>query len=265
MAPLIDVPAEKREAFDPQRNAQQDTLFAKGMNSGMTGYEQAIASRKQELFSAVFAQLAASGVTEATVVEVGMGTFPNANYYFDPAVAGTANRGYALDLVGIDPNDAMETYARDNLAKAIGGVGRARGGGESESSPSTSTSTSLRIAHGVAEALPLATNSADAVVCTLTLCSVLDPDAAVAEIKRVLKPGAPFLFVEHVLSEDDPGLAQQQLRFNGLQIAMADGCHLDRKTLDVVKAAGFKSVTAERFTLPGFGLISSQVAGIAVA
>ena len=265
MAPLINVPAEKREAFDPQRNAQQDTLFAKGMNSGMTGYEQAIASRKQELFSAVFAQLAASGVTEATVVEVGMGTFPNANYYFDPAVAGTANRGYALDLVGIDPNDAMETYARDNLAKAIGGVGRARGGGESESSPSTSTSTSLRIAHGVAEALPLATNSADAVVCTLTLCSVFDPDAAVAEIKRVLKPGAPFLFVEHVLSEDDPGLAQQQLRFNSLQIAMADGCHLDRKTLDVVKAAGFKSVTAERFTLPGFGLISSQVAGIAVA
>ena len=82
---------------------------------------------------------------------------------------------------------------------------------------------------------------------------------------RVLKPGAPFLFIEHVLSEDDPGLAKQQLRFNGLQIAMADGCHLDRKTLDVVKAAGFKSVEAERFTLPGFGLISSQVAGIAVA
>ena len=102
-------------------------------------------------------------------------------------------------------------------------------------------------------------------ICTLTLCSVLDPERAVAEIKRVLKPGAPFMFIEHVLSEDDPNLAQLQLRFNYMQIAMADGCHLDRKTLDVIKSAGFGSVEAERFSLPGFGLISSQVAGIAVA
>ena len=68
-----------------------------------------------------------------------------------------------------------------------------------------------------------------------------------------------------MLSEDDPNLAQLQLRFNSMQIAMADGCHLDRKTLDVIKSAGFGSVEAERFSLPGFGLISSQVAGIAVA
>jgi ubiquinone/menaquinone biosynthesis C-methylase UbiE len=53
--------------------------------------------------------------------------------------------------------------------------------------------------------MPLPTASADAVVCTLTLCSVLDPAAALAEVRRVLKPGAPFLFIEHVLSEEDPG------------------------------------------------------------
>lgn len=254
MAPLVDVPVDKRLAFDPERNAQQDVMFARGMNSGMGGYEQAIAGRKRALFSEVFSRLPTD--TEVTVVEVGMGTFPNAPYYFDPAVHGGIRR--RIDLVGVDPNDAMELFARDNLARVAG-------------APSTSASAlvpgepSLRIVHGVAEALPLRTHSADAVVCTLTLCSVLDPVAAVAEIKRVLKPGAPLLFIEHVLSEDDAGLAAQQVRFNGLQMAMADGCHLDRKTLDVVNAAGFASVQAERFNLPGFGLISSQVAGIAVA
>ena len=83
--------------------------------------------------------------------------------------------------------------------------------------------------------------------------------------RGVLKPGAPLLFIEHVLSEDDPGLAALQLRFNAMQMAMADGCHLDRKTLDIVRAAGFSNLEAvERFTLPGFGLISSQVSGIAI-
>jgi ubiquinone/menaquinone biosynthesis C-methylase UbiE len=153
----------------------------------------------------------------------------------------------------VDPNDAMESFARSNLAKANAAFGG--GGGED---------ASLRIVHGVAEALPLKDNSADAVVCTLTLCSVLDQVAAVSEIKRILKPGAPFMFIEHVLSEDDPRLAAQQISLNGMQVAMADGCHLDRKTLDVIDAAGFASVRSERFTLPGFGLISSQVAGIAI-
>mmetsp|Transcript_31750 Transcript_31750/g.79778 ORF Transcript_31750/g.79778 Transcript_31750/m.79778 type:complete len:158 (-) Transcript_31750:813-1286(-) len=157
----------------------------------------------------------------------------------------------------------MEDFARSNLAKAVGGSSRA--GGAAAPASAHAAAASLRIVHGVAEALPLPSNCADAVVCTLTLCSVRDPAAALAEIRRVLKPGAPFLFVEHVLSEDDPGLAAQQLRFDSLQVAMADGCHLDRRTLDLVNAAGFKSVEAERFSLPGFGLISSQVAGIAVA
>ena len=105
-----------------------------------------------------------------------------------------------LDLVGVDPNDAMESFARANLDKA--------------SKDAPQIDASLRVVHGVAEALPLPANCADAVVCTLTLCSVSDPAAAVAEMRRILKPGAPLLFIEHVLSEDDPGLAAQQLRFN---------------------------------------------------
>jgi SAM-dependent methyltransferase len=117
----------------------------------------------------------------------------------------------------------------------------------------------------VAEALPLPTSSADVVVCTLTLCSVLDPAAAVAEIRRVLKPGGSFVFVEHVLSEDDDALRAQQVALDGLQAKLADGCHLNRRTLQTITSAGFADYElVERFTLPGFGLISSQVAGIAI-
>lgn len=244
MAPLVDVDPGLRSTYDLPRSDKQDYLFAKGMAQGMTGYEMAVKERKQRLFADVFARLPKGA--EATVVEVGLGTFPNASYYFE-----SKGGPSSLDLVGVDPNDKMKAFATDNLAKA-----RVAG---------SELDASLRIVHGVAEALPLPSKSADAVICTLTLCSVLDPERAVAEIKRVLKPGAPFMFIEHVLSEDDPNLAQLQLRFNSMQIAMADGCHLDRKTLDVIKSAGFGSVEAERFSLPGFGLISSQVAGIAVA
>ena len=246
MAPLVDVDPGLRSTYDLPRSDKQDYLFAKGMAQGMTGYEMAVKERKQRLFADVFARLPKGA--EATVVEVGLGTFPNASFYFDSERKGGPS---SLDLVGVDPNDKMKAYATDSLGKA-----RVAG---------SELDASLRIVHGVAEALPLPSKSADAVICTLTLCSVLDPERAVAEIKRVLKPGAPFMFIEHVLSEDDPNLAQLQLRFNSMQIAMADGCHLDRKTLDVIKSAGFGSVEAERFSLPGFGLISSQVAGIAVA
>ena len=246
MAPIVDLDPGLVSKYDLPRSDKQDYLFAKGMAQGMKGYEQAVKDRKQRLFSEVFAQLP-KGV-EATVVEVGLGTFPNASYYFEGEVKSGPS---SLDLVGVDPNDAMESYATANLAKAR--------------SSGSKLDAHLRIVHGVAEALPLLSKSADAVICTLTLCSVVDPERAVAEVRRVLKPGAPFMFIEHVLSEDDPNLAQLQLRFNAMQIAMADGCHLDRKTLDVIEKAGFSSVKAERFSLPGFGLISSQVAGIAVA
>ncbi len=118
----------------------------------------------------------------------------------------------------------MENYARDNAAKA--GLG---------------ATSSLRVVHGVSEALPLASKSCDAVVCSLTLCSVVDPARSVAEIKRVLRPGGQFVFWEHVLSETDPSFAEEQVRATPMQIKRADGCHLDRRTGDIIRKAGFRS------------------------
>ena len=285
MAPLVDADPAGSALYDVRRDATRDALFAEGMNTGMTGYEMAIADRKRALFKRMLERLPrddegnGTGEKEATVVEVGMGTFPNADAYFNafasfdcalPAAAlgsttlcdarrselTDAKNLPRLDIVGVDPNDAMEKYARAAFESA-----RA----EATADGRVAARNTLRVAHGVAEALPLPTSSADAVVCTLTLCSVLDPAAAVAEIRRVLKPGGSFVFVEHVLSEDDDALRAQQVALDGLQAKLADGCHLNRRTLQTIQSAGFADYElVERFTLPGFGLISSQVAGIAV-
>lgn len=285
MAPLVDADPAGSALYDVRRDATRDALFAEGMNTGMTGYEMAIADRKRALFKRMLERLPrdeegnGNGEKEATVVEVGMGTFPNADAYFNafasfdcalPAAAlgsttlcdarreelTDAKNLPRLDIVGVDPNDAMEKYARAAFESA-----RA----DATADGRVAARNTLRVAHGVAEALPLPTSSADAVVCTLTLCSVLDPAAAVAEIRRVLKPGGSFVFVEHVLSEDDDALRAQQVALDGLQAKLADGCHLNRRTLQTVQSAGFVDYElVERFTLPGFGLISSQVAGIAV-
>ena len=125
---------------------------------------------------------------------------------------------------------------------------------------------SLRVARGVGEALPLADESVDAVVSTLTLCSVVDPAASLREIARVLKPRTGrLLFLEHVLSETDEGLARTQRALTPLQVLAADGCHLDRRTLQTVRdTAGFARVDAEMSTLDGFWYLSPTAAGFAV-
>lgn len=196
------------------------------------------------------------------VLEVGMGTFPNAPYYVQ-AMKGISDsdgsaslRGGGLDIISVDPNDSMFDYAKDS-AKRSGLLS------------SSSNTISLRNVHGVAEALPFADNSIDAVVGTLTLCSVVDQQQALNEIRRVLKPNGvgKYLFWEHVLSEDNAGLALQQKVLSPLQTAVADGCHLNRRTGVNIQNAGFGGgVELEYIMLDGItGIISPTVFGIAAA
>ena len=94
------------------------------------------------------------------------------------------------------------------------------------------------------------------------LCSVPSVQRALAEVRRVLKPGGKFLFIEHVVAPDTQLRLLQHL-LNPLQQATADGCHLDRDTLSSIQSAGFATVDASRFAVPGLGLIGPHVAGIA--
>jgi SAM-dependent methyltransferase len=88
-----------------------------------------------------------------------------------------------------------------------------------------------------------------------------------AEIQRVLKPGGIFVFIEHVQART-PGLRTLQNVLTPLQALLADGCHLNRKTADLIREYGgeFSEIQIEDFTVDlGFGsdLIATQICGYA--
>jgi ubiquinone/menaquinone biosynthesis C-methylase UbiE len=105
-----------------------------------------------------------------------------------------------------------------------------------------------RVVRAPAEALPFADGSFDYAVSTLVLCSVDDPQRALSEVRRVLKPGGALLFVEHVRS-DEPKLAHWQDRLQPLQYRVGHGCHCNRPTLENMEAAGFRMAELEHDTV----------------
>jgi ubiquinone/menaquinone biosynthesis C-methylase UbiE len=106
------------------------------------------------------------------------------------------------------------------------------------------------IQDGTAEALPHADASFDCVVCTFTLCSVQSPPAALAEARRVLKPGGRFLFCEHGLAPD-PEVARWQRRIEPVWKRLAGGCHLTRPIGASLTAAGMTLTDLSSMYLPG--------------
>jgi ubiquinone/menaquinone biosynthesis C-methylase UbiE len=89
-----------------------------------------------------------------------------------------------------------------------------------------------------AERLPFPDDCFDTAVVTFVLCTVPDPVTALAEIKRLLRPGGPLLLAEHVRS-DDPRLARRQDRQRRFYNLVVAGCNPNRDTLTTVHTAGF--------------------------
>ncbi|SIS48091.1 class I SAM-dependent methyltransferase [Neptunomonas antarctica] len=111
--------------------------------------------------------------------------------------------------------------------------------------------------------LPLASNSLDVVLCCLVLCSVSDPQQALLEIYRVLKPGGTLVVFEHVRSEHVFTRACQQL-VNPLWKPLACGCHLQRHTFQYIEEAGFTTDKLETYrhqALPA--LVGTVLEGVA--
>lgn len=153
------------------------------------------------------------------VLEIGFGSGANLPFYPETVTS----------IVVIEPDPAMLALARDRLA---------------------STPAPLRRIVGVAEAIPAPDHSFDTVVSTLTLCSVRDPTLALAEIRRVLRPGGRFLFLEHGLA-DSPGLARWQRRISPLFSRLPCGCSLDRDVSQLIAQARFSSVSIAEAYAPG--------------
>jgi len=108
----------------------------------------------------------------------------------------------------------------------------------------------VEVVNGLAERLPAADGSADAVVVSLVLCSLPDQDAALREFHRVVKPGGQLRFLEHVRA-DAPGLARvQRLLDATIWPRLAGGCHTGRDTTAAIDRSGFTIERIDRFRFP---------------
>ena len=90
----------------------------------------------------------------------------------------------------------------------------------------------------------------DAALSTMTLCTIPDVVGALRELRRVLKPGAPFHFAEHGAAPDAK-VARMQARCNGFQRRVAGGCNLNRDIPTLLATGGFEVEVIENFYLKG--------------
>lgn len=178
-------------------------------------YDRVVAPMEEAGLQAWRAELLA-GLT-GTVVEVGAGTGANLAHY--PC---TVER-----LVLTDPVPAMLTQLRARLDQLPTGI-------------------DVEVHRASAASLPLGDGEADAVVSTLVLCSVPDPAGALAEARRVLRPGGTLVFLEHVAAEGRPDRLRWQHRLDHVWPHLAGGCRLTRETEALIERSGFEVVGLTR-------------------
>ncbi len=107
----------------------------------------------------------------------------------------------------------------------------------------------VRFVRAVSDALPFPQASFDTAIVALVLCTVGDLGRAVAELRRVLRPGGRLLLMEHVRATDD-ALAQVQDLVEGPWSWWNGGCRPNRRTLAAVQAAGFSFEEPEWYGYP---------------
>jgi ubiquinone/menaquinone biosynthesis C-methylase UbiE len=166
-----------------------------------------------------------------TVVEIGFGSGTNIPYYPD-----AVERVYAIDPAVVGRKLAAKRLAASRIPVEFIGLDGAR--------------------------IPLDDASVDNALSTWTLCTIPNVDAALHEIRRVLRPGGRLIFLEHGLS-DDADVARRQRRFNPIQRRVAGGCNLDRDPAALVAAAGFAIENIDTFVISGPKIMSYMYAGTA--
>ena len=159
------------------------------------------------------------GAAEGRVLEVGIGSGLNLPLY-GPRVRA---------VVGLEPSPELLRMARDRAVTA---------------------QIAVELIEASAETIPLDAASIDTVVTTWTLCTIPDAPRALAELRRVLKPGGALLFVEHGRAPG-PGVARWQDRLDPLWWRVAGGCHLNRKIDDLISGSGFRIDALANARLPG--------------
>ena len=141
------------------------------------------------------------------VVEIGFGSGHNVPYY--PAAVSR--------VAAVEPSDVGWKLAAERIAASPVLVQRSGLDGQ---------------------ALPFGDDTFDCAVSAWTMCTIPDIDGALAELRRVLRPGGTLHFIEHGLAPDEP-VARWQRRAEPLQKRLVGGCHLTRPIVDLVRQAGF--------------------------
>jgi ubiquinone/menaquinone biosynthesis C-methylase UbiE len=113
------------------------------------------------------------------------------------------------------------------------------------------------------ESIPLDDASVDAVLTTFTLCTIPDVERALVEMRRILRPGGTFHFVEHG-RHPDPSVAKWQDRFNPVQKFFAGGCHINRQIDELVTDAGFELQEIDNPTITGPSIETYLFRGVAL-
>ncbi|MEV0095469.1 class I SAM-dependent methyltransferase [Streptomyces sp. NPDC050738] len=157
------------------------------------------------------------------VIEIGAGNGLNFAHY--PAAVS--------EVVAIEPERTLRRLALQSAAHA---------------------EVPVDVVPGAAEALPVKSEAFDAAVASLVLCTVRNLPRALAEIRRVLRPGGELRFFEHVLAPQRAMATTQRVVDRTVWPLLFGGCHTSRDTLAAIEAAGFDVVTYRRLTIPEKGL-----------
>jgi ubiquinone/menaquinone biosynthesis C-methylase UbiE len=159
------------------------------------------------------------GAAEGRVLEIGVGSGLNFPFY----------GATVISVIGLEPSSALLRMARPRASSA---------------------KVPITLLDASAEAIPLDSDSIDTVVTTWTLCTIPNAPVALAEIRRVLRPGGALRFVEHGRAPE-PGVARWQDRLDLLWPRIAGGCHLNRKIDALIVGNGFRIDALQNARLPG--------------
>ncbi len=159
------------------------------------------------------------GAAEGRVLEIGVGSGRNLPFYRPPV----------REILALEPAPRLVTMARC-AARA--------------------TSIPVSFLEASAEAIPLDEDCVDTIVTTWTLCSIPQAATALAEMRRVLRPGGKLLFVEHGLAPDE-GVRRWQDRLTPAWRCISGGCHLNRPIRSMIEGSGFRIDRIETGYIPG--------------
>jgi SAM-dependent methyltransferase len=166
------------------------------------------------------------------VIEVGAGNGLNFGHY-PPAVT---------EVVAVEP----EPYLRERAHEAA-----------------RAAAAAVTVVDGVADALPAEDGAFDAAVASLVLCSVPDQAVALAELRRVVRPGGELRFYEHVVAEGRRGAVQRRLDDWGVWPRLSGGCHGARDTQAAISANGWSIERVRRFDFKAGPITLPHIIGVA--